>query len=105
MSLSAMKLLSSFGAGLVLLSLCSCSTYSNFKLIARQAPADKTQAGSPVSGTDCRMFLGFGSLEQAVRNAIEKSPGAVGLKDVHMYYSVSLPPLFFCMEVEGVPMK
>jgi hypothetical protein len=51
------------------------------------------------------MFLGFGSLEQAVRNAIEKIPGAMGLKDVHMYYSVSLPPLFFCMEVEGVPMK
>ena len=66
------------------------------------------EVGARVEGKhDVIWYFGIASLEQAIDNAIEKSPGADALIDVVIYvYSYQLPEFYrWGFKVEGTPVS
>ncbi len=94
---------------LIFTSIVNCSVnIGSFQEIRMSIPKDKEEISNVrVSGEDCRFTLSFvyPRLDLAAIDAISKVPGAKGLKDVKISdYRVPFIN-YFCIIVEGTPVK
>ncbi len=80
----------------------------SFQEIRISTPKDKEEISSVrVKGEHCKftVFFAFPELDIAVQDAISKAPGARGLKDVKISDYRNTFVNYFCILVEGIPVK